>query len=146
MCLQAKHMARFQVHARLQHCTIDLVICSNKVLQMLQVWLRWNHLTRWNDLRWKSLLLVLQWHCILQATVRKVIVTITCNKKGARMHNHLADDDNSGFWISAMITARTIHSQNSYRNGVDCSKEKCQWWTSQAYIWALIVAGPSNKI
>ena len=120
MCLQAKHMARFQVHARLQHCTIDLVICSNDVLQALQVRSRWSHSTRWHDLQQKSWLLVVQWYCILRATTRKVIVTITCDKKGAHMHNHLADDDDLVFWSvqwypHSQSTVNT-HTKVGFRN------------------------------
>ena len=71
---------------KMQHCTINLVISSNDALQKLYFQSKWSHLTWW--------LPVLQWYCILQATARKTIVTISCNKKGAHMHNHLADDDN----------------------------------------------------
>jgi hypothetical protein len=54
---------------------------------------------------------------------KKVNVAITCSKKGAQMHSHLADDENPYFWIGAMMTTRTIHSQNLYRNGVDFSNK-----------------------
>ena len=33
VCLQAKCMARFQVHSKLQHCTIDLCVSAQMMLR-----------------------------------------------------------------------------------------------------------------
>ena len=51
------------------------------------------------------------------------------------------------FLVSAVTPALTIHSHNPYRGRVQdlTALGKWQRWTSQAYTWALIVAGPSNK-